>query len=204
MILDASGSMSAIRDATIDGFNMFLDEQRGEPGAATVSMYEFADTVDQVYHARPLDSAPALTTETYTPGGSTALHDAIVTGFTDTAHHVVTAGAGDDSDSVIIVILTDGKENASDTSQAQVRDQVETYQATGWEFLFIGANQDAALTAEKMSIDADHSLDIAYNETGATKGFQSTSRQVTQARRHGTTDGFDEADRDEQEAVEDS
>jgi hypothetical protein len=48
-VLDSSGSISKIRDDTIGGFNTFLADQRDEPGRAAVTLYEFSDSVSQVY-----------------------------------------------------------------------------------------------------------------------------------------------------------
>jgi hypothetical protein len=87
-VLDSSGSMSKIREDTIGGFNTFLTDQRDEPGRAAVTLYEFSDSVSRVYHGKPLGDAPDLDEETYTPGGRTALHDAITTAVTETDGHI--------------------------------------------------------------------------------------------------------------------
>jgi hypothetical protein len=191
--------MSTIRDDTIGGFNTFLDDQRDEEGAATVSLYEFDTNVERVYEQYPIADAPALTDDTYTPGGRTALHDAIYRAITETAEWINERDTAERPDNVIIVVLTDGKENASETHQERVREQVvvrrEEY---GWEFLFIGANQDAALTAERMGMDADRSLNMAHSGEGAEAAYESTSEQVREARQTGNTSGFDESDRQRQ------
>ena len=71
------------------------------------------------------------------------------------------------------------------------------------EFLFIGANQDAALTAGRVGIDADRSLDMAHSGDGARAAYDSTSERVSEVRRGGSTDGFDEVDRRQQEDARD-
>jgi len=198
-VLDSSGSMSKIEDDTIGGFNSFLKDQRSEEGTATVSLFEFDTTIESVYEGRPIEKAPELSDETYTPGGRTALHDAIVTAIEDTWTHIGRMAAATRPDNVIVVVLTDGKENASETPQEIVRDLVEECQEDGWEFLFIGANQDAALTAGKMGIDADKSLDMAHSGEGAQAAYESTSEQISQVRQEGFSDGYDEVDRQRQE-----
>ena len=106
-------------------------------------------------------------------------------------------------DNVIIVVLTDGKENASETPQARVRDQVEyRRKGLGWEFLFIGANQDAALTADKMGINPDQSLNMVHSGEGARAAYESTSEQVRNVRQEGRTDGYTDADRCRQDDAE--
>jgi Mg-chelatase subunit ChlD len=203
-VLDASGSMARIKADTIGGFNGFLRDQREEPGTARVSLYEFASDVEQVYHGKAIETADELDAETYTPGGGTALYDAIVRAIRDTAGFI--AHADGTIENVVIVVLTDGRENASETPQEVVRERVEECRAeAGWEFLFIGANQDAALTAERMGMDADNSLDMAHTGEGTRAAYTSTSEQVSQVRRTGSTSGYAEHDRDRQrgEALDD-
>jgi Mg-chelatase subunit ChlD len=201
-VLDSSGSMSSIKADTIGGFNEFLTDQQDEPGEARVSLYEFNTTVERVYHGKAIEEAEQLDEETYTPGGRTALHDAIARAITDTDAYV--AEADQDIESVVVVVLTDGKENASETPQDVVQKRVETRRnKDDWEFLFIGANQDAALTAEKMGMDADKSLDMAHSGDGTQAAYSSTSEQVSQVRRTGSTSGYDEDDRQQQRDAED-
>ncbi|WP_267644011.1 vWA domain-containing protein [Haloarchaeobius amylolyticus] len=198
-VLDSSGSMAKIEADTVGGFNSFLDEQRGEEGNATVSLYDFDSSVDRVYHGEDIEEAPELDAETYTPSGRTALHDAIVTAIDGTESYLAALDAADRPESVVIVILTDGKENASETSQQTVRNQVEyRREELEWEFLFIGANQDAALTAEGMGMDSKKSLDMAHSGEGARSAYESTSKRISNARRAGETGGFDEDDRKRQ------
>jgi len=58
-VLDSSGSMDAIADDTRGGFNTFLKDQRNEEGTATVTLYDFNTTVDQIYETYPVADARA-------------------------------------------------------------------------------------------------------------------------------------------------
>ena len=188
--------MAAIEDDTKGGFNSLLEEQENEEGSATVTLYNFDTEVEWVYRGRPVEEAPRLDSENYRPGGSTALHDAIATAVTETDAHVGSLPDEDRPEHVMVVVLTDGRENASETPGSVVRNLIESRQeADDWEFLFIGANQDAALTAEEMSIDPRRSLEMDHSGEGTRAAYASTSRRLSEARREGTTDGFDEADR---------
>jgi Mg-chelatase subunit ChlD len=202
-VLDSSGSMSKIADDTKGGFNTFLADQREADGEATVSLYEFDTNVTTMYRAIPIAEASKLTDDTYTPGGQTALHDALATAIGETADHVETAP--DRPDEVVVVTLTDGKENASETPADQVRETIETYREEhDWEFLFIGANQDAALTAEQMGMDADKSLSMSHTGEGTQAAYESTSERVREVRQSGSTAGYDEADRQRQRDADDT
>lgn len=204
-VLDSSGSMGRIEDDTKGGFNVFLKEQRKEEGTATVTLFDFNSTVELVYQDRPVEDAPQLDSDNYRPGGQTALHDAIARAVTETADRIETMAENDRPENVIVVVLTDGKENASETPQDVVRERVETKrEEDDWEFLFIGANQDAALTAEDMGMDTDKSLNMSHSGEGAQEAYKSTSRNISQARQEGSTDGFTEEDRRRQREADDS
>jgi hypothetical protein len=114
----------------------------------------------------------------------------------DTMDYITSFDAAERPETVVVVVLTDGKENASETPQEMVRARVEKCREEhGWEFLFIGANQDAALTASKMGMDQDKSLDMAHNAEGTRAAYESTSERISEVRREGSTSGFDEDDR---------
>jgi von Willebrand factor type A domain. len=140
-----------------------------------------------------------LTSENYTPGGQTALHDALSTAIQGTDDSIETLPGTDQPDNVILVTLTDGKENASETPQEQVQGLVSRHREEhGWEFLFIGANQDAALTAEQMGMDSDKSLSMSHSGEGTQAAYESISRAVSDARRDGQTGGYSQQDRNRQ------
>lgn len=196
LITDSNGSMSAIKDKTIDGINSTLEEQHQLDGEATVSLYEFSDDVENVFQMRPLDRAPELTEQSYRPGGSTALHDAIATAIDETAEIIEGLAEAERPETVVMVVLTDGKENASETPGEAVQERVENRQEYhGWEFLFIGANQDAALTAEQMGMDRDHARDMDHSGEGIESAYQATSQTLTRAREEGASGGFTEDER---------
>jgi uncharacterized protein YegL len=195
--------MEEIVDDTRGGFNSFLDDHRDGEGEATVTLYDFNTTVNQVYEWYPIVEAQELTEENYTPSGRTALFDALTRAIDETAEYISELDSEQQPDNVVVVVLTDGKENASETSQDVVKSRVEHRQETSdWEFMFIGANQDAALTAEGMGIERQNSLDMTHNAEGTRNAYKSTSEIVNDVRTEGTTSGFDEEDRKRQEESE--
>lgn len=194
--------MSSIREDTIGGFNSFLEDQVDQDGSSTVTLVEFANSVDVRYEGMAIEGADRLSKDSYTPGGGTALYDAIVTGIENTASFIEGVSDGDGPQNVVVVVLTDGKENSSETSQGAVRERVQTAQRQrDWEFLFIGANQDAALTAEGMGIDRQNSLDMDHSGDGTRAAYESTSEAVEELRTTGSMEGFDEDDRQRQEDI---
>jgi len=204
-VLDSSGSMRKIEADTRGGFNSLLEEQRDEPGTATVTLYDFNSSVEQVFEMQSLDSVPELTEENYTPGGNTALHDAMATAIKETGRQIAKQPDSEQPDHVLMVVLTDGKENASETPVNTVEELIELRQEEDdWEFLFIGANQDAVLTAKELGLEKDRAMTMAYNDEGTQSAYTSTSAQITQIRREGSSDGFSEEDRKRQQEAENS
>ncbi len=91
----------------IGGFNRFLAEQRQVPGRARMIITQFNTEVTPPTPAGPIEEVLPLTIDTYTPGGNTALFDAIVQ----------TVGRADaekrPDERVLCLIITDGEENSS-------------------------------------------------------------------------------------------
>lgn len=200
-ILDRSGSMQSCREATISGFNTFLAEQKKLPGEAFVSLYQFDDHYDTVYAGKPLAEAPELTAETFVPRGSTALLDAIGRTITGVGARLAALPDADRPDKVVIVIVTDGGENASrEFTREQIFDlighQRDKYQ---WQFVFLGANQDAISTGASFGIMRGQSMTYAANAKGTEAAYQSLSASIGSVRSGASANAsFSEKDRDEQ------
>jgi len=76
-VLDKSGSMEGVRDATISGFNEFKNDQAREEGNAFFTLTLFDTRFMTVAEAVPVREVPDLDYSTYAPDGMTALYDAI-------------------------------------------------------------------------------------------------------------------------------
>ena len=183
-ILDRSGSMAGLEADTIVGFNAMTQKQRKEPGEALVSTVLF-DNETQVIHDRvPLDKVPALTQKEYYVRGCTALLDAVG----GAIHHIGNvhkyAREEDRPEKTLFVITTDGMENASrrytyDKVKAMIEHQREKY---GWEFLFLGANIDAAREAARFGIRADRAANYHADHIGTEVIYEAVSEAVCQVR----------------------
>src|ERR1039458_9248482 len=88
VVLDRSGSLDALVDDTIGGFNRFLADQQHADGAGTIALILFVPEREVVYSRTPLAEAPCLTRETYWTRGWTALLDAIGASIADTAQQI--------------------------------------------------------------------------------------------------------------------
>ena len=172
-ILDRSGSMSGLEKDTIGGFNSMIRKQRREPGEALVSTVLF-DNHAQVIHDRlPLSRVPLLTEKEYFVRGCTALLDAVG----GAIHHIGNihkyVRPEDRPEKTLFVITTDGMENASHTySYDRVRRMIQRQQEEyGWEFLFLGANIDAAAEAGRFGIAPEHAANYHCDSVGTAVNF---------------------------------
>src|ERR1051326_5109403 len=155
-ILDRSGSMESCRDAAIDGFNSFLSAQQQLEGLAKLTLVLFDDTYQVPAVSLPVAEVLPLDITTYVTGNTTALLDAIGRTIDELGNRLSSISENDRPNQVIVAILTDGLENASQNYSwpdvaDRIRRQSKDYK---WNFLFLGANQDAIATAAQMAIPA--------------------------------------------------
>ena len=183
-ILDRSGSMAGLEKDTIGGFNAMMEKQKKEPGEALISTVLF-DNNTQVIHDRvPLERMEPLTEKEYFVRGSTALLDAVG----GAIHHIGNvhkyAREEDRPEKTLFVITTDGMENSShhydsDTVKRMIERQKAKY---GWEFLFLGANIDAAEEAGRFGIRPECAADYRADSQGTEVIYASVCEAVHQVR----------------------
>ena len=183
-ILDRSGSMSGLERDTIGGFNSMIEKQKKEDGEAYVSTVLF-DNYQEVLHDRvKLQDIAPMTDRDYYVRGSTALLDAIG----GVIHHIGNvhkyAREEDRPEKTLFVITTDGMENASrkydyERVRAMIERQKEKY---GWEFIFLGANIDAAKEAARFGIQADRAVNYHADSVGTGVIYEAVSEAVCSVR----------------------
>ena len=183
-ILDRSGSMAGLEADTIGGFNAMIEKQKTESGEAYVSTVLF-DNVSEVIHDRvDIRKIQPMTREQYYVRGCTALLDALGKAI----HHIGNvhkyAREEDRPEKTIFVITTDGMENASRTYtyeklKAMIQRQKEKY---GWEFLFLGANIDAAREAARFGISEDRAANYHADSLGTSVIYEAVSEAVCNVR----------------------
>ena len=185
-ILDRSGSMAGLENDTIGGFNSMLTKQKGEAGEAVVSTVLFDNECEVIHDRVPLHSVPKLTEREYYVRGCTALLDAVG----GAIHHIGNvhkyAREEDRPEKTLFVITTDGMENASrkysyEKLRAMIDRQKEKY---GWEFLFLGANIDAAREAARFGITEDRAANYHADRQGTAVVYEAVSETVCNFRAH--------------------
>lgn len=202
IILDRSGSMSNVKDDTIGGFNNFLEEQRKVEGEASLSLVQFDDQYEVVYLDKDINSADKLTEATFQPRGMTALYDAVGRTINSVGNRLANLPEAERPSHILFVILTDGFENSSKEFNASKISEMITHQRNvyKWEFMFIGANQDAVLSAKEIGIPVYAALTYAPNAEGTKAAFGSAADKIKMFRRTNNRASlqFDDEDREAQ------
>ena len=180
-LLDRSGSMASIERDVVTGFDRFFHEQRKLAGEATVTLVQFDDAEphDVLVDARPIAKVRSIAGR-FEPRGMTPLYDAIGL-LLDRAER----RGGDPADQ-LVVILTDGMENASHTwTQKKLFKRIAALRQAGWTFVFLGANQDSYAAGAGLSMAAGNVSNFRPDAAGTAAAYAGLSRTVSEWRGKG-------------------
>jgi hypothetical protein len=174
MVVDRSGSMRELREEAQNGLRAYMKEQSALPGKATLSLYEFDDKHVKVHDFAPLSAAAAYE---LLPRGWTALLDALGHAITEVGEVLAAMPEQDRPGKVIVVTTTDGLENFStEYTLEQVRDLIgQQHRVWKWEFIYLGANQDAFQVAGGMGMQGDSAMDYAATPAGMASAYRGAS-----------------------------
>ena len=179
-LLDESSSMESCYDATIDGFNEFLDSQKKDAKKSgietSVSLYKFdGHSVKEVYNHKNVKSVKKLTRNDYRPNGMTNLLDAIGTTI-GRINNVFSDQKKKERESIIICVLTDGQENFSkEYKDRDIKDMVGACEKQNWGFMFLGANIDAFAASSDLGFNVRNTIQYDTNNMAQTMSVASAS-----------------------------
>lgn len=184
IILDRSGSMGVIAHETEMGVKKFVDDQKAVPGHAVMSLVLFDHQIERPFTAKPISEVGEIRLQ---PRAATALLDAVGSTIKATGERLGLMAEKDRPSRVIIVIVTDGLENASRTYDkdqvlSMISHQTDVYK---WDFVFLGANQDAIATAASIGVQANAALTYAASAGGVKGAYAAVSSVVATSRRGG-------------------
>lgn len=184
-ILDKSGSMSGLEQDTIGGFNSMLERQKKVEGEALVTTVLFDNNYELLHERMNIKNVNFISHREYFVGGSTALLDAIGR----TINRIIKAVQETREDyrpgKVIFVIITDGMENSSkEFTFRKIKDMIEHQKSKyAWDFIFLGANIDAAETAQNLGIDQDRAANFCSDSEGTMLNYKVVSEAVSNFRK---------------------
>jgi len=187
VVLDRSGSMAKCLADTIGGFNTFLTAQKKLEGEATITMVKFDDQYDVMCNMVAIKDAEELSDKNYEPRGWTALLDAIGRTINSVEHDLSEKDEAEKPEKVIFVIITDGEENQSrEFTRDQIMEMINRHRnEMNWEFVFIGANQDAIQAGSSMGIRAGNSYTYQASSLGTQAMYTSLTRGMSSYRSKG-------------------
>ena len=183
-IIDRSGSMAGLEDDTIGGFNAMIARQKQAEGRACVSTVLFSDRSTVIHDRVDLQLVKRLTAAQYTVGGCTALLDAVGQAISHISGVHRRLSERERPARTLFVITTDGRENASRLYNLnQVRHMIERQKACfDWEFLFLGANIDAADAAADIGIDRRRAATYCSDSEGTRLNYEVLSDAICSVR----------------------
>ena len=192
LVVDRSGSIASIRSDLEGGLNEMIENQKLVPGKCTLDLVLFDTHYEDVYSFASLDDVKV----SIVPRGSTALNDAIGRKINSFGEALARMDEDKRPGKVIFVVATDGFENASreysgEAIKTLVTEQTEKY---GWEFVFLGANQDAVLVGGSLGFHAGNTMTYRASSAGVRNTTDSLNTYMT-ATRSGLDYEFTEADR---------
>ena len=151
---------------------------------AYVSTILFDNDCEVVHDRVDIQKVPPMTRKEYYVRGCTALLDAVGKAI----HHIGNvhkyAREEDRPEETLFIITTDGMENASrEYSYDRVRRMIEhEKEKYGWEFLFLGANIDAAREAARFGISEDRAANYHADREGTAVVYEAMSEAVCSVR----------------------
>ncbi|WP_409296876.1 vWA domain-containing protein [Peribacillus sp. SCS-26] len=183
-LIDRSGSMEGLEKDTIGGFNALIENQNRENGETRVTAVLFDDQYEVLWNGMDAGSV-RLTEKEYWVRGTTALLDAAGRTMVEMGARLARTREEERPGKLIFVITTDGMENASmefshDQVSKMINHQREVY---GWEFIFLGANIDAAGEAEGIGIDPEHAYQFEASSDGVKKMYSMAETAINKSRK---------------------
>lgn len=129
LVVDASGSMQTLRTHVLNAINTnFLkikEEARKSRIPTRISLFTFNNRVSNHLLNENVAGLSELDVRSYNPCGGTALYDGISKAVTDLN------SLSEDTDANVVIVITDGEENASSLSKEGVVDIIQACIADG-------------------------------------------------------------------------
>lgn len=176
IILDCSGSMDLIKSSTIEGFNTFLRAHQAEGTNVRITLVKFNHEYMLAFEEKKIKKKYFLNEANFVPNGTTALLDAIGSTIKSVdariEKHAVKPG-------VIIAIITDGHENSSRFyTQNDIKKTIKKrIDKNNWNFMYLGANQDAIFEGNRLGISSDYSHNFKASKVGVEIAFNNVIKE---------------------------
>lgn len=171
VILDESGSMEGIRTSILKSLNDLIKEQKQiKERAASFTLVKFSDKVKRVKEIEPLETTSLLEANDYIPSGSTALYDAIGS----------TINRFRNEKDVLMVIITDGQENASRKyNKSYVNEKIEHMKSTKeWTYVYLSCDLTTSAQGNQIGCNVSNYCSNVVRNVGAYGDFISQDLNI--------------------------
>jgi hypothetical protein len=159
--------MQMTREDAQGGIESFVAEFAGNDDVS-IALWDFDDKITEAVKPVVASAWPGYT---LTPRGATALLDAIGKAVSSTRKHV----AKNPAEKVVMVIVTDGGENASrEYTKESVSDLIDAAKADGWEFVFLASDLSAVRTGASVGF-----APVSYSATETSSTYAGLTRSVS-------------------------
>jgi len=194
-IIDRSGSMYGKESDTIGGINTTIQELKDNKKDDTIKFsLKFFDHEEELkFRSINIEDIEPLQVTDLKPRGQTALYDAM--GNTISFFMEKKLTNPESFTSCIIYVATDGFENASRIYNCEtIRNLISNAKEYNIELLYLGANQDAILEAQKFGLDSSHALNYSETKENVEQAYRSLANVSTRYR-SGESIEFTQAER---------
>ena len=180
IILDESGSMQTIKQATIKGFNELASNiketsQSYKDQEHYVSVISFnCSGVKYRLYNQPVEELMLFDDRLFEPMGLTPLYDEIGESILKLKHDLLK----EENYNVLVTVITDGYENDSkEFNSNSISHLIQSFSENpNWVFGLIGANIDVTSLAELLSIPTKRTISFAAEDEGVNTMFSRYSR----------------------------
>ena len=197
ILLDRSGSMQSLWVEALSSVNAFAKELANKTGGPAVdshislAVFDSQETLqfDVLRRKQPALHWENVTDKEASPRGMTPLLDAMV--------RIISLAEGDNPDKAVIVVMTDGQENASrEVTRDGVKAALDRVKAKGWEVVFLGANFDNIADASSVGVGGDKQMAMSVGTMNESMSrLARKSRAYAQSAPGAAPIAFDEEDR---------
>lgn len=194
--MDRSGSMREVAADAIGGYNNFLKEQKKLKDKATLSGILFDNEFLPLNDGKILDikDVPELNDKTFVPRGMTALYDAIGKSVNTYKSELISKNLKS-ADKVLVIIVTDGAENAStEFTQKDIADLISYQKKNNWQFLFLCSTEDAITVSTSLGVSKGNTFQFANTAMGNAELYSKVSYAATSYRGMSSMDALNDSD----------
>lgn len=180
LVMDRSGSMSGIAGDMEVAIGKLLRDQDIPGMSCDVSLYRFDDEYEVVFENRPIKDVPPIKLE---PRNSTALYDALGRTIDRLGRHLASLPESSRPGAVVIIVITDGMENASkEYTQDRVRKMIQTQERDyAWRFVYLGSEAAGVLEGAQLGMQVAQYTASSHGTKGMGQHVNSALRNYRSA-----------------------